>query len=653
VSRRSRHSTSFKPHADHLEERAGASVLIPGELPIAAADHLKPAEDGPSQTRLNQPAPSETVAKANTSGSYSLPTEDLKSGISVVVGSDAAGASASEPADTHRAPVGALGTLATDGIIRPLALAPSAPPVSPGLGSILFPAGGVNPLMGSAGPSPQAAAAGGVASQGSSAAAGGAATEYAAAGGAPAAVQPGGSANAPAIGYIAPGPAPANVGTGGGGGAPTTGHAAAGSAPVAARPGRRAGAPMSRYVATGGGASATILPKVEFAVSGNAASSGTTISAGGSGVKTTAGSIAGSLYNAGTVSGGTYSIAGTSPSGGGTLNKGKVAVSPQGVNYIGGGANFVATVYSITGGSPTLSAEVWELTGPTPAYASGAQAPPNPSGTPPATAFVNTDLDTASFDGKQTMNLAWGEQPGVNDLFLTGTVTVDGKKGSIKPLNLAIAVHRPQLNYKIQYQTSTSLFTGKSSYAIEYGSDFPGKLAATGINWNFSTAPGIVGSLAVVQVLQSGTNYSYHTNWLGGTIYSTMGSGTGAKFPLLDNAANATTVFYNGNQGNPAQESDSPAMGDIPWGGNLLHGLWPATWAQMSLSATDYVMFNAGGMWVPLASFTWQVNAVASFGSPPTIDDIKPPKPTKPSLDSTWPTWTQCCGGNYTTYHVS
>jgi hypothetical protein len=325
-------------------------------------------------------------------------------------------------------------------------------------------------------------------------------------------------------------------------------------------------------------------------------------------------------------------------------------ISPQGVNTIGGGASFVATVYSITGSSPVLSAEAWSVTGATPAYAAGSQIVPVPTGTPPGTAFVNTALDTSSFDGKSTLALAWGELPGVNDVHLDATVTVNGKPTTIKQLTVAVAVNQPQLNFKIQYQTSADLYTGKSAYAIEYGSNYPGQLAATGINWNFST-PGTVGTLAVVQVLQSGTNYSYNTNWLGGTIYSNMGSGTGATFPLLDNGG-GSSPFYDYETGNPTAESDSPDMGSIPWGGNS-NGLWPATWAHMSQIAKDYVMFNNGGMWVPLASFTWQVNAVVSFGSPPTIDDINPPKPTKPSLDRTWPTWTQCCGSNYTNYYVT
>ena len=148
MSWRSRHTSSFKPHSDHLEERAGASVLIPGELPSAVADLLQPSEDGSSHRSVSQPGLSGTAGKANGSGSYSLLAEDRDPGIKAVAGLGASAASVSEPGSTDSAPADALRTMATGGMIRPLTLAPSAQPVSPGLGSILFPAGGLNPLNG-------------------------------------------------------------------------------------------------------------------------------------------------------------------------------------------------------------------------------------------------------------------------------------------------------------------------------------------------------------------------------------------------------------------------------------------------------------------------------------------------------------------------
>ena len=127
-------------------------MLIPGELPSAVADHLQPSGDGPSQRSVNQPGRSGTAGCANGSGSYSPPSEDFDPGTNAEAGPGASGASVSEPSGTHPAAASSLGAVATDGLIRPLTLAPSPQPVSPGLGSILALGGGANPLMGSAGP---------------------------------------------------------------------------------------------------------------------------------------------------------------------------------------------------------------------------------------------------------------------------------------------------------------------------------------------------------------------------------------------------------------------------------------------------------------------------------------------------------------------
>ena len=115
----------------------------------------------------------------------------------------------------------------------------------------------------------------------------------------------------------------------------------------------------------------------------------------------------------------------------------------------------------------------------------------------------------------------------------------------------------------------------------------------------------------MVQILNSG-DYQYADS---SGIYSCF---TGAPFPLLDNLPGSTTPFAHNNKSNPLTDSDTPAM-PIP----LFTG---AKWASMNLNMTDYVMYNGGGMWVPFCTFTWSIDALASFWSPPVINNVNNPK---------------------------
>jgi hypothetical protein len=619
MTRRSRHTTSFKPHADSLEERAGASVLIPGELPSVAADHLHPAEDGLSPTPLNRSAPSEAVGSARTSVSYSHPSEDLNSDIKVGAGQGATGASASAPSGTDPAPAGLLGTLAADGIIRPLSLAPSASQASPGIGTILSPAGGANPLMGGAGSPPQSAGAGGSVSQGNSAPAGGVVGGYAAGGGAPAAAQPAGDANPPVIGYIAQGPAPANVGTGGGG-APASVHAAAGGAPAAPNPGRHAGAPISRYVATGGG-SAALQPKGSVTFFGSSASpSGSALSAG-SGSSDYSSSSPDSLPGSGSSDPASYSIHYTNESGGGTA-KGKVNLSYNAVigNVVGAGVIVGASVTQTVGyGSPSLSNQVWSVSGATPAYAY--QVVPSPYATPDGSAW-GVSLNAASFDGNKNFSFDWGEIPGANTVTLTATVTVNGQSENVEAKE-KVYVSRPSIASSVKPQPKT--WMTKNGQSMGY----------RGITWSFKSSTG--GQFAVVQVINSGSNYSYVS--AGGTTYSVLG---GAEFPLLDNGG-ASTPWVRGITGNPLPQGDKPSFSLPPFNS--------ATQVNMVLSMKDYVMYDGGAMWVPVGSFTWSVNAQIIWATGvPTITNIAAPSATQFAKGTAWPSW----NGNssdYTTWH--
>jgi hypothetical protein len=504
--------------------------------------------------------------------------------------------------------------VATDGLIRPLTLAPSAKPDSPGLGSILAPAGGASPLMGSAGPSPQAGGASGVVGQGNNAPASGAAS------GAPASAQPGGGANAPVIGYIAPGPAPVDVGTGGGG-APSSGHAVAGGPSGAADPRGGADRQVGRYVATGGGASASMTPRIVAAYSGGGGSLTGTTSSIGTGTSFASGTFPSSQTSAGEGSGGSYSVTEQMPSGGGSQKyEGKIGGTWAGANIIGGGISF-----DVSGGSLGITNESWSVSGPTPVYAS--QVIPNPSGSPPGTKFLNTNLDPHNFDNKPQFQFLWGETPGVNTVTLNADVTIDNKPVEIKPMEFKLDVRMPKWDWAIGGQGEVTLYTsprqlnGQGSYELQYGTNTKG-LADAGLAWRFF---GNEGSFGVVQVMTSG-NYTY-TSPAGN--FNTLSS---APFDLLDNAPNSTTPFTGNNTGNPTTDSDSPHTPPIPFG---------ATKASMSLYFTDYVMYWGGGMWVPLGIFNWGFDVQCNFGASPPLTFAEFGKPTYsvPQESSSWPSW--------------
>ena len=332
--------------------------------------------------------------------------------------------------------------------------------------------------------------------------------------------RPGGGKH-PVVGYAAEGPATADVGTGGGGGTPASGHVVAGSAPATVQPVRRAGAPMSRYVATGGGASSAMPSKIEFAVSGGGSSAaGTTIASTDSGSSASSGSFPSSYSSAGAGSGGTYSIAGTAPSGGGHFDDtGRVQILGEN-STVGGTASFTAVVTPTTGGTPTLSGEEWAVSGPTPAYSS--MTVPDPGATPPEDEFVNTPLNTASFDGDSAISFDWGAQPGVDDVKLSSaTVTINGQGAQIKPKTVPWDVALPGLKYLVKANRLVTLFRYKNGqYSFGYGNTDSKNPNDWGIYWGFETK-GLAGSFAMVQIMTYGSyvyvdsNGVYHSQMAG------------------------------------------------------------------------------------------------------------------------------------------
>jgi hypothetical protein len=114
---------------------------------------------------------------------------------------------------------------------------------------------------------------------------------------------------------------------------------------------------------------------------------------------------------------------------------------------------------------------------------------------------------------------------------LTATVTVNGKSENVEA-EKQVYIGRPSISSGVNPSGKT--WMTKNGHTMGY----------RGINWSFSSSTG--GQFAVVQVINSGSNYSYVC--VGGSpTYSVLG---GATFPLLGNGG-ASTPWARGVTGNP------------------------------------------------------------------------------------------------------
>ena len=167
---------------------------------------------------------------------------------------------------------------------------------------------------------------------------------------------------------------------------------------------------------------------------------------------------------------------------------------------------------SVTGsGSPKLSGQVWSVSGATPAYQS--ENVPTPSESPDGSTW-GVAVNTSDFRDGNTFDFSWGEKPGVNTITFAATVTVFGNTENVEA-EKKVYVGRPSINTRVQATGISYMWQGLHT-GIGY----------RGVTWSFQSSTG--GVFAVVQVINSGSNYSYIS---GGTTYSILG---GATFPLLD-----------------------------------------------------------------------------------------------------------------------
>jgi hypothetical protein len=196
-----------------------------------------------------------------------------------------------------------------------------------------------------------------------------------------------------------------------------------------------------------------------------------------------------------------------------------------------------------------------------------------------------------------------------------------------------ISLSNKDVPFQVPHKTATNLYTVRGpggAQRLSFGTDGQTP-ATTGIVWDASSTS--IGQLGVVQTII----YDSYSQVIAGVTYRDMikKNAAGAifayaPFPLLDGSATDTTPWYT-PPSNPHLNGDTPSL-----------DLTGVDSAAMALFCMDYVMYNPGGCWVPVAKFTWHVNATATqdlFGWWHTTD-VTGPAVTSLALAHSWPpTW--------------
>ncbi len=370
--------------------------------------------------------------------------------------------------------------------------------------------------------------------------------------------------------------------------------AQANSAPQTApmNPAGNGASAQANYVATGGGKSTAFAAEVAPNDSGGGSSGG-----GTDPQIRNSGTIAGTSTAATVYIAGKFTFTPSSPSGGGgspipeTLN----ITASGGGTYVGSSASF-----GVTSSIGTLTNISWKVTGATPAYTGntfsntpGAMQWNHPAYTPPAA--------QAGSNANSSISFYWGEIPGADTVTVTANVVVPAGSGTIQGTPTATAsvtVSSPSVFWVLDYEPSVRT-TGQIFTYSYYNAT--SQMTTPGIKWAFSNY--YAGTESVEQLMTGATLYEATDNsanpaasWSG----PKNTQGQAAPFPLVDGSASATLPWYDST---PQDGQDSPSMGlDKP----------NATYAKMNESFTDYVMYNPGGIYVPVAKFSWQIQATAT-----------------------------------------
>jgi hypothetical protein len=181
------------------------------------------------------------------------------------------------------------------------------------------------------------------------------------------------------------------------------------------------------------------------------------------------------------------------------------------------------------------------------------------------------------------------------------------------PKTVRVDVGWPGLHWEIHARAELQVSTSANGqYTLGYGTSQKSH-GDNGIIWTFST-DGLGGQLAIVQIWNSGLYTYVDSNDVGHSMLEN------APFPLLDIGSARTVPWYQSAASNPVPGNDSPWF-NIPLKAN------PPEGAGMALSVTDYVMYNGGGGYVPVANFSWSFSVLVNLmGAKPTWEVYSRPE---------------------------
>jgi len=305
-------------------------------------------------------------------------------------------------------------------------------------------------------------------------------------------------------------------------------------------------------------------------------------------------------------------------------------------DYIGSYASFGITNVPTDPTLPldttiTITSVKWTISGGPVEYASSNDPPNAAQG-----AFSHVTYDVTAQHGS-SISFYFGEIPGTANV----QADVTYSDGSTKTAKFADSVTLPTYQSTITGVPSSSIVVDPNTGypTLAYGDSNPKSSAPAGLTWSVTTAA--PGQLGVVQLVSNPTGrLSTDPRRISTTrvqLFAKRDPNTNALLtppdPLVDSAP-AGGVFYSGTGAPSGSSNDSPATRPLD----------PAQgWFNVTYSASfkDVVMWKpTGGMWVPLASWSWAFNASATMATGVWVaKDVTPPTLTPIVNDSTWPTW--------------
>ena len=388
---------------------------------------------------------------------------------------------------------------------------------------------------------------------------------------------------------------------------------------------------MEKYIASGNANQSYALPD-SYPTSGGGSGTGSTSGSSASG------SIAGSSSNANAVTStpGNWSIQPPAQSGGGTPSPitGQLLLPPSGGGYVGGKATFAVSASS--GSSQVKITNVTWSVSDVKAYQSGSQV--LPTATTPKKFEQSQYQPPAPDPNNNTLtSFNWGETPGVAKITATATITIGSYPSTTATATCSVPVDEPRVPWKINWDQNANVGlrtppNGSESTYLGLGTG-PGN-NMPGMKWSYG--PPSVGTLNVEQLV---TASSFSITYASGTVTGPKNSsGASPSFPMIDGSKSAIPWYT----ANAASGTDSPGVQVAKDDGSYMNPhQTKATSASLNDSFDDYIMFNpapgGGGIWVPVAKFSWTVNISATPSTSSNVTMTSPVYSNNPTDYHTFP----------------